>query len=123
MCMRRGSTSTSIATSAFLASGCGIPNARRSRRFGRPSWTTRVRDGRAFRAAFDLGGSALKRAPRGFPAEHPCIEDLKRKDFIGVASMAPAAATSANLAEEMARMFGAGKGLMGFLCAALRLPF
>ena len=88
-----------------------------------PKAWRRVRDGRAFRAVFDFGGSSLKRAPRGFPADHPCIEDLKRKDFIGVASMEPAVATSAKLGEEMAAMFAAGRGFMGFLCGALGLPF
>lgn len=29
-----------------------------------------------------LGGDILKRPPRGFPSDHPLIEDLKRKDFI-----------------------------------------
>ena len=126
--MRRGFTSTSIAMNASSESGCGIRSRKRWRRFARLSWTTPrlgagVRDGRAFRAVFDFGGSALKRAPRGFPADHPCIEDLKRKDFIGVASMEPAVATSAKLGEEMAAMFAAGRGFMGFLCGALGLPF
>ena len=34
-------------------------------------------------ARFALDGGSLKRPPRGFPADHPCIEDLKRTDFIG----------------------------------------
>ena len=88
-----------------------------------PKAWQRVRNGRAFRKVFDFGGSTLKRPPRGFPADHPCIEDLKRKDFIGIASMAPTVAANDNLAEEMAGMFQAGKGLMGFLCRALNLPF
>ena len=88
-----------------------------------PKAWRRVRDGRAFREVFELGGSALKRAPRGFPADHACIEDLKRKDFIGIARMAPTVAANPNLADEMADRFAAGKALMAFLCAALGLAF
>lgn len=29
-----------------------------------------------------LGGERLKRPPRGFPGDHPLVEELKRKDFI-----------------------------------------
>lgn len=29
-----------------------------------------------------LAGDSLKRAPKGYPSEHPLIEDLRRKDFI-----------------------------------------
>jgi uncharacterized protein (DUF2461 family) len=29
-----------------------------------------------------IEGGSLKRPPRGFPAEHPYLEDLKRTDFI-----------------------------------------
>jgi uncharacterized protein (TIGR02453 family) len=28
-----------------------------------------------------LSGESLTRAPRGYPADHPCAEDLRRKDF------------------------------------------
>lgn len=33
------------------------------------------------RSACGLIGETLKKPPAGFPADHPCIEDLKRKDF------------------------------------------
>lgn len=83
----------------------------------------RVRDDQAFRAVFELSGASLKRPPRGFPAEHRYIEDLKRKDFIGIRRMVPERAGSGGLADEVATMFAAGKGLMRFLCRSLELPF
>src|SRR5688572_7712492 len=43
----------------------------------------KARDDRSFRADFPkLGGESLKRPPSGFPPDHPCVEDLKRKDFV-----------------------------------------
>ena len=40
-----------------------------------------------FRNVFKFGGESLKRPPRGFDANHPLIEDLKRKDFIGTGEL------------------------------------
>lgn len=34
------------------------------------------------KAGLTLWGEALKRPPAGFDPAHPCIEDLKRKDFV-----------------------------------------
>src|SRR2546423_4311299 len=39
--------------------------------------------GGAFGDRYHLIGDALKRPPPGFEANHPLIEDLKRKDFVG----------------------------------------
>jgi uncharacterized protein (TIGR02453 family) len=35
-----------------------------------------------FQSNYHLAGDALQQAPRGFDANHPMIEDLKRKDFL-----------------------------------------
>ncbi len=32
----------------------------------------------------ELGGESLKRPPQGYAADHPLVEDLKRKDFIAM---------------------------------------
>ena len=37
-----------------------------------------------FAKNFEIVGESLKRPPRGFPADHELIEDLKRKDFIAL---------------------------------------
>ena len=86
------------------------------------SWK-RVRDARAFRDVFELGGASLKRPPRGFPADHRHVDDLKRKDFIGIQRMAPERAGSPGIVDEVSAMFAASKGFMRFLCRALELPF
>ncbi len=40
-----------------------------------------------FSRDFNLAGDSLKRPPRGVEPDHPAIDDLKRKDFIGVKSL------------------------------------
>ncbi|MCG8450915.1 MAG: DUF2461 domain-containing protein, partial [Pirellulales bacterium] len=49
----------------------------------RADWK-RVKGGKAFRDRFELTGDSLIRPPKGYDAEHPLIDDLKRKDHIGV---------------------------------------
>jgi uncharacterized protein (TIGR02453 family) len=45
-------------------------------------WKKAIGDPR-FRARFDTAGETLARPPRGYDPEHPLIEDLKRKSFVG----------------------------------------
>ena len=45
------------------------------------AWT-RVTTARDFTETFELEGDSLKRPPRGYEADHPLVEDLKRKDFV-----------------------------------------
>ena len=112
----------------FLAVGMWHPEktalaAIRDAIVANPARWQRVRDGKAFRNTFALGGASLKRPPRGYPRDHPHLQDLKRKDFIGVVSLPPSIAASADLAGEVATMFASGKGFMAFLCRSLGLPF
>jgi hypothetical protein len=37
---------------------------------------------------------SLSRPPRGYAADHPAIDDIRRKDFIGLAPLSFAEATS-----------------------------
>ena len=53
----------------------------------RPEEWCKVTRGAKFRATLELGGESLKRAPKGFDAEHPLIEDLRRKDFVAGARL------------------------------------
>jgi len=78
---------------------------------------------KAFRERFELSGDSLKRAPRGVPADHPQIEDLKRKDFIAVADLSEAQACAPGFIAELARLWGKAGPFTGFLCQALGQPF
>ena len=51
------------------------------------------------------------------------IEDLKRKDFIGVQAVTQSFATSRDLPQQLADRFKAGTPLMRYLCDALDVPF
>jgi uncharacterized protein (TIGR02453 family) len=76
-----------------------------------------------FTEAFELSGDRLVRPPKGFDSEHPLIDDLMWKDFIGVRPLTQRFATSADLPRALATLFQAGRPFMAFLCEALDVPF
>lgn len=82
-----------------------------------------ARDDAQFCRWFRLAGDSLKTAPRGFDKTHPVIEDIKRKDFIGLSDIAPALIEQPELADIACDYFNAGRSLMEFLCKAQRVPF
>ena len=67
-------------------------------------WRKAVGD-RRFGARFMLDGESLVRAPRGYPPDHPLIEDLKRKDFIATADFADAKALERDFVDWVASAF------------------
>jgi len=72
---------------------------------------------------FAFGGDSLKRPPKGFPAEHPLIDDLKRKDFIAVANMKISTVYAKDIDKQTARLFKSAAPLVKFICEADDLPF
>lgn len=88
-----------------------------------PKGWKRAVGGKRFRETFALEGDQLKRPPRGFDPEHPLVEDLKRKDFIGVVTLTKKVITSPDLPKELAGEFRVGSPLMRFLCEAVGVPF
>lgn len=79
-------------------------------------------------AAFDqtfgqLRGESLSRPPRGFPADHPHIEDIKRKSFFAMAEGERKRAMTAAFADDVEAAMIDAKPLMKFLCDALGAPF
>ncbi len=88
-----------------------------------PSAWKRAVNAKAFKTTYDLAGESLRRPPRGFEAEHPLIEDLKRKDFIGVAKIAQSTVTRANFPKTFAGLCRAGSPLVKFLCKANDVPY
>ena len=113
----------------FLACGMWRPAsdalaAIRARIAEHPKLWVAARDDRAFVRVWGcVTGDALKRPPRGFDKDHPCIEDLKRKDFLGVVDLPRELITSGRLVARAARAFAAGGRLMTFLCDAMGLPY
>ena len=83
----------------------------------------KARDDKAFSKYFSLEGDALANAPRGFAKDHPLVEDLKRKDFIGLAALSKADVTSKNFRMHVVERFKQAEPYMRFLCKALDLRF
>ena len=87
----------------------------------RPSKWRKARDDRGFRACFEIAGRSLKRPPRGYPSDHPYIEDLKRTDHIASRDVSRSEASGADFVDGVAERFAASKPYLGFLCDALGL--
>ena len=79
--------------------------------------------GRAFTKRFELQGDSLKRPPKGYAADHPMLEDLKRKDFIAVTSMTRAEVADPKLPKALGKILKPTEAYMAFLCAAVGQPF
>ncbi len=79
--------------------------------------------GGSFGKTFELSGDSLKRAPKGFDPEHPMIEDLRRKDFIGVIQIKQTDVTSPGFDDHFAKLCSDGAALVKYLCDAVEVPF
>lgn len=88
-----------------------------------PAGWKRASRAKSFTETYELAGDRLKRHPRGFDADHPLVEDLKWKDYIGLVELDEAFVTEEGLPKRLAKTFAAGTPLMRFLCAALDVPF
>ena len=112
----------------FLGAGIWRPEssalaAIRTRIVEKPNAWKRASGEGGFLDNYEFGGQRLKRPPRGFAADLPCIEDIKRKDFIASCPLDDDDVIAADLAERTAARFAAAAPLMAFLCAALELQF
>lgn len=88
-----------------------------------PADWQRAVSNRRFQAIWTLEGDSLQRPPKGFPPDHPCIEDLKRTDYIAVTEVEEADTYRPEFLDQVAEAFAAGRPLMHLLCQALQLPF
>jgi len=88
-----------------------------------PKLWQRARDASAFKRHFALGGDQAAKFPRGFPADAPHADDLRRKDFIASCDLADRDVLSARFAASVAERFASAAPLMAFLCGALDLDF
>lgn len=88
-----------------------------------PDKWKRARDNQEFRAEFELTGDSLKTAPRGYPKDHPLIEDLRRKDFTAIHSLSEKEIFEDGFIDTVESVFSASRPYMRYLCEALSLPF
>jgi uncharacterized protein (TIGR02453 family) len=86
-----------------------------------PDWKKAV--GGAFRRSCTLEGDALVRPPRGFPPDHPLIEDIKRKDFTAITEWSEKDALSPRFMAQLASFCRTTTPFMRFLAKAVDLGF
>jgi uncharacterized protein (TIGR02453 family) len=112
----------------FVGAGIWRPDsdslgAIRARIAASPKAWRRARDAEAFARRYELVGETLKRMPRGFAADHPMADDLRRKDFIGTCSYEIGDITEPDFIAYVLAGFADAKPMMRFLCSALQLRF
>lgn len=112
----------------FFGVGCWHPDADmlckiRDRIAEKPEQWFAARNDKEFAAQWALGGDSLIRPPRGYAADHRALEDLKRKDFIGMAPLSIAEATGASLVKLADQRFAETVPFMRFLCEALGVQY
>jgi uncharacterized protein (TIGR02453 family) len=76
-----------------------------------------------FSKGFRLSEDSLVRAPRGFNPEHPLVDDLKRKSFIGIRALDEKTVNSTRFGDTFLGACRDASPLMRFLCEALGAPF
>jgi uncharacterized protein (TIGR02453 family) len=87
------------------------------------AWTAAI-GGKAFKAAFGaVQGERLARPPRGYAADHPMIEDLRRKSFVATRQVGEDAAKSSAFVDEVSEAFTALSPMMRFLCGAVGVEY
>jgi uncharacterized protein (TIGR02453 family) len=88
-----------------------------------PKTWFRVRDKKSFRETWRPSGESLSRPPRGFTADHPAIEDLKRTDHIAICELTPDDVTRPDLVRFVAGRFRLARGYLAWMAEATGLPF
>jgi uncharacterized protein (TIGR02453 family) len=88
-----------------------------------PARWKRVAHGKRFRDVYTLEGDSLQRPPTGYDRDHPLVDDLRRKDFIGSTTLTQKTVTSPGFLEEYYRICKAAAPFMEFLCDAVGVPF
>lgn len=85
----------------------------------------KVRDDAAFRDCWGAleDGDMLKRPPRGFDAESPAVDDLRRKSYVAFAKLKTAELRSDDLVETVIARWKASKPLLRYICKSLGLAF
>lgn len=112
----------------FVGGGIWHPEPETQRRIrnfmlDNPSGWKQAVQAPAFKRRFELSGDSLVRPPRGFPADHELIDDIKRKDFVAGAALDDDTVLGPRLRQTVAAQFKALSPLVDYLCASLDLEF
>jgi uncharacterized protein (TIGR02453 family) len=68
-------------------------------------------------------GETLKRPPAGYSADHPLIEDLKRKSFAITSPLSQKEVTAPGFLDECEARAGRARPFLAFLCGALGVEY
>jgi uncharacterized protein (TIGR02453 family) len=79
--------------------------------------------GKAFTSTFTQDGESLTRPPAGFPPDHPYVDDLKRKDFIGGARLTDRQVMSDSFLTDFTAMCKTASPFVRYLTEAVGLPY
>lgn len=81
----------------------------------------KIVDDAGLKSEWQQAGSSLKRPPKGFVADHPNIEDLKRTDYILDSQLSVPDVRNPNLVTKAADAFALTQPYLRFLCSALKI--
>ncbi len=112
----------------FVGGGLWHPDASTQRKIRdflveNPSSWIAATQSKAFSKTMQLGGDSLTRPPRGYDANHPLIDDIKRKDFVSIAMLSDQQVLGPTLRKLVVEHFQATAKMIDYLCAALDLEF
>ena len=113
---------------SYLGVGCWRPDSATARAVRRelaaqPDGWEKAVGSPGFEEHFTLEGDHLVRPPRGFDADHPLIDDLRRKDFAASTRFTNKAVTSDDFIDVFLARCQAAAPFVSFLCSALGVPF
>ncbi len=116
------------ADECFFAAGCWHPEPdalakMRDRMAKKPEKWFAARNDKKFIAQWELWGESLTRPPRGYAADLPAIEDIKRKDIVALAPLSMKEVTGKGLVALAEKRFTETVPFMQFLCLALDVPY
>jgi len=107
---------------SFIAGGVWHPDPRSLARM-RDAIAINFEGWKKAKRGLELGGDTLTRPPRGYPADHPAIEDLKRKDIVASFDLSKKQICGPNFMDDFLKSAKKMAPLLGFLSEALKLRF
>ena len=112
----------------FLGGGLWHPQAETLKRIrasllSNPTSWKQATQGKPFKQFFTLAGDSLQRPPKGFDPQHPLIDDLRRKDYIGSSAMTQQAVCAEDFLQVALARYQALAPMLDWLCGALDLEF
>lgn len=87
-----------------------------------PDGWTNMRD-KVVRSGWEFGGESLQRIPRGFEAEHPLADDLRRKDYVVSVPLDEEAVCRPDFLDRYVELCRSAAPLPSYLCGVLGLTW